>query len=93
MSSCIVAPQPLAVEAGAMIPQRGGNAVDAAVTDLVQGVVEPQMCGLGGYALVNLHLAGEAGSISLLDTIYIDPRSGSRRGVADMGSDGMAMVV
>lgn len=66
MPNSIVAPQPPAVEAGAAILQRGGNAVDAAVTAaLVQGVVDPHMCGLGGYALVNLHLAGEAGSIGL----------------------------
>jgi gamma-glutamyltranspeptidase / glutathione hydrolase len=66
MLNCIVAPQPPAVEAGAMVLQRGGNAVDAAVTAaLVQGVVDPQMCGLGGYALVNLHLAEESGSNGL----------------------------
>jgi gamma-glutamyltranspeptidase / glutathione hydrolase len=66
LSSCIVAPQPHAVEAGAAVLGRGGNAFDAAVTAaLVQGIVDPQMCGLGGYALVNMHLAGERGSIGL----------------------------
>jgi gamma-glutamyltranspeptidase/glutathione hydrolase len=58
MPSMIVAPQPAAVEAGAKVLMEGGNAVDAAVTcALVQGVVSPQMCGIGGYTLLNLHLA------------------------------------
>lgn len=66
MPSAIVAPQPTAVEAGAKVLMRGGNAVDAAVTAaFVQAVVDPQMCGVGGYALVNLHLAGQSGSIGL----------------------------
>ncbi len=66
MSNCIVAPQPAAVEAGAAVLQSGGNAIDAAVTAaLVQGVIDPQMCGLGGYAVLNMHIPGEPGSIGL----------------------------
>lgn len=66
MPSAISAPQPAAVEAGARTLMSGGNAIDAAVTAaLVQAVVSPQMCGLGGYALVNLHLAGERGSVGM----------------------------
>ena len=58
MQNAIVAPQPQAVEAGAKILAQGGNAIDAAVVcALVQGVLDPQMCGLGGYALLTLHLA------------------------------------
>lgn len=45
----ISAPQPLAAEAGADILARGGSGVDAAIAAaFVQGVVDPQMCGLGG---------------------------------------------
>lgn len=66
MSNCIAAPQPEAAEAGAVVLRNGGNAIDAAITAaFVQAVVDPQMCGLGGYAILNLHLAGKTGSIGL----------------------------
>jgi gamma-glutamyltranspeptidase/glutathione hydrolase len=46
----VVAPQPDAVEEGVSVLKNGGNAVDAALTAaLVQGVVDPQMCGVGGF--------------------------------------------
>ena len=42
----VCAPQPEAVEAGAVALKKGGNAVDAAITcALVQTVVDPMMCG------------------------------------------------
>ena len=45
----IVCPQPQAAEIGLEVMRRGGNAVDAAVTcAFVQGVIDPQMCGIGG---------------------------------------------
>jgi gamma-glutamyltranspeptidase/glutathione hydrolase len=54
----IVAPQPIAVEAGANVLMAGGNAIDAAVTcAFVQGILDPQNCGIGGYAMLNLYLA------------------------------------
>src|SRR5947199_5186843 len=43
--------------------RRGGNAVDAAVTcAFVQGVIDPQMCGLGGCGVMLVHSphAGDA---------------------------------
>jgi gamma-glutamyltranspeptidase / glutathione hydrolase len=56
--NAIVAPQPIAVEEGAKVLMAGGNAIDAAVTcAFVQGILDPQMCGIGGYACLNLHLA------------------------------------
>ena len=58
MMNMIVSPEPAAVEEGAKVLQAGGNAIDAAVTcAFVQAIVNPQMCGLGGYALLTLRLA------------------------------------
>ena len=46
----VCAPQPEAVEAGAVALKKGGNAVDAAITcALVQTVVDPMMCDLAGW--------------------------------------------
>ena len=48
--SMIVAAQPEAAEAGAKVLLDGGNAVDAAIcAALVQGTVDPQMCGIAGF--------------------------------------------
>jgi gamma-glutamyltranspeptidase/glutathione hydrolase len=58
MPNAIVAPQPLAAEAGAQVLMAGGNAVDAAVAAaFVQGIIDPHMCGIGGYMLAVLHTA------------------------------------
>jgi len=58
MPGMIVAPQPTAVEEGAKVLMAGGNAIDAAVTcAFVQAIVSPQMCGIGGYLILTLHLA------------------------------------
>ena len=46
----IVAAQPEAAEAGAKVLMEGGNAIDAAIcAALVQGTVDPQMCGIAGF--------------------------------------------
>ena len=53
----VCAPQPEAVEAGAVALKKGGNAVDAAITcALVQTVVDPMMCGLAGFGSMQLFL-------------------------------------
>lgn len=65
-NNIIVAPQPYAAEAGAHVLMRGGNAIDAAVTcALVQGVVDPHSCGIGGYALLTMHLADGNQSVAI----------------------------
>jgi gamma-glutamyltranspeptidase len=55
MSSIVVSPHHLSSRAGKNILQSGGNAVDAAIAvNIVQGVVAPETCGVGGdlFALI-----------------------------------------
>ncbi len=53
----IVTAQPEASEAGAKVLMRGGNAVDAAMAAaLVQGVVDPQMCGIAGFGSCQIYM-------------------------------------
>jgi gamma-glutamyltranspeptidase/glutathione hydrolase len=86
MSGMIVAPQPLAVEAGARVLRAGGNAVDAAVVcAFAQTVLSPHSCGIGGYALLTIQsgagaavmdapaLAGAGTSPSMWEDIVIRP--------------------
>lgn len=52
----VVAPQSYAAEEGARILKAGGNAFDAAIcTAFVQMVVDPQMCGIGGFGCLTLY--------------------------------------
>ncbi|HEX2680701.1 MAG TPA: gamma-glutamyltransferase, partial [Candidatus Dormibacteraeota bacterium] len=54
----VVCPQPQAAEIALDVLRRGGNAVDAAVTcAFVQGVLDPQMCGIGGCGVMLVHTA------------------------------------
>ena len=63
----VCAPQPEAVEAGAMVLKAGGNAVDAAIgCALVQTVVDPQMCGIAGFGSMHIYLK-DRGEHLLLD--------------------------
>lgn len=58
MGGMVVAPQTPAVEAGVQVLMQGGNAFDAVVTAaFVQMVVDPQMCGIGGFGVANLRTA------------------------------------
>lgn len=60
MPGMIVAPQPVAVEEGAKVLASGGNAFDAAVAAaVVQGVIDPHSCGIGGYLVMTYHRAGQ----------------------------------
>ena len=53
----IVAPQPEAVEAGALALREGGNCVDAAIVcGLVQGVVDPLMAGIAGFGSMQIYM-------------------------------------
>ncbi len=55
MNGIVVAPQPEAVDAGAEMLCAGGNAVDAAVcAALVQAVVDPLMCGIAGFGVMQI---------------------------------------
>lgn len=55
LRAMIVTPQPEATDAGVEVLAAGGNAVDAAVAAaLVQGVVDPLMCGIGGMAMIQV---------------------------------------
>ncbi|UYN97920.1 MAG: gamma-glutamyltransferase family protein [Enhydrobacter sp.] len=55
--SMIVAPQPEAAEAGADMLCEGGNAVDAGIAcALVQGVVDPLMCGIAGFGSCGIYM-------------------------------------
>jgi gamma-glutamyltranspeptidase/glutathione hydrolase len=67
MNGMIAAPQPIAVEEGIKVLRKGGNAMDAAVTAaFVQGVVDPQMCGIGGFGTMQVHMA-KSGEQKMID--------------------------
>ena len=71
----IVCPQPQAAEIGLEVMRRGGNAVDAAVTcAFVQGVLDPQMCGIGGGGMMLVHRA----ATRTTETIEFHPRAGGQ---------------
>ena len=55
--SMVCSPQPESAEAGIETLRAGGNAVDAAVAcALVQGVVDPLMCGIAGFGSMAVYL-------------------------------------
>ena len=55
MNNIIVSPHYVSTDIASQIYNKGGNAVDAAIaTNLIQGIVAPETCGIGGdlFALV-----------------------------------------
>lgn len=71
----VAAKVPLAAQAGAMMLEGGGNAVDTAVTTaFVAGVVEPHMSGIGGGGFMLIHLAKENRNVCV-DYGLIAPRA------------------
>ncbi len=74
MQGVVVAPQPAAVETGAAVLESGGTAFDAAIAaGFVQMVVDPFMCGLGGWGAATLYVADERG----MEHVGFWPRIGS----------------
>jgi gamma-glutamyltranspeptidase/glutathione hydrolase len=77
----VAAAFPEAVQAGADILNRGGNAVDAAcATTLALAACEPAACGLGGQSIALVHVDGR--------TVVVDgsshaPSLAHRRAIAD----------
>lgn len=75
MKGVVVAPQPRAVELGAEVLERGGNAFDAAVAaGFMQMVTDPFMCGLGGWGSATIYHA----ATGKFDHIGFWPRIGSK---------------
>jgi gamma-glutamyltranspeptidase/glutathione hydrolase len=83
MKGMVVAPQPRAAEEGVLALRSGGNAVDAAVAAaLVQGLVDPLNCGIGGLGWMHVYMTGTR------EDVIVDfcARAGSRA-TPDMWSD------
>jgi gamma-glutamyltranspeptidase/glutathione hydrolase len=87
----VAAKHPWAAQAGLDVLERGGNAVDAAVTcAFAVGVVEPWMSGLGGGGFMTIQPAG--GTPVVIDYFARAPRAARPdlyRLVDQIGSDGV----
>lgn len=82
-NAMVVTAQPEATETGADVLRAGGNAVDAAIAiALVQGVVDPLMCGIAGFGSMCLYMPGK-GHHEYLD--FHSPAPGGVR--SDMWAD------
>jgi gamma-glutamyltranspeptidase len=89
MTAAVVADHPLAAAAGAEVLQRGGNAVDAAVTmAAVLSVVRPHMNGVGGDAFLLIR-EGRSGRVHALNG---SGRAGSRATPAAFHARGLGQV-
>jgi gamma-glutamyltranspeptidase/glutathione hydrolase len=64
----------MVAEAALDVLTQGGNAVDAAVTGaMLQGVIDPLMCGPGGYGVMTIHEAASRRT-TVLDFFGLAPR-------------------
>ena len=82
----VAAAHPLAVEAGYGVLQRGGTAIDAAVTmQMVLNLVEPQSSGIGGGAFI-LHYSAAETKLRAYDGRETAPAAA--RGDRFLGADG-----
>ena len=56
MKGIVACPQPEAAEVGRQVLLDGGNSVDAAIaTAFAQFIVDPQMCGMGGWGAMQIY--------------------------------------
>ena len=61
MNNVIVSPHYLSTDLASKIYEIGGNAVDAAIaTNLIQGIVAPETCGIGGDLFALVWVPGES---------------------------------
>ena len=61
MNNVIVSPHYLSTELGSSVFKKGGNAVDVAIaTNLVQGIVAPETCGIGGDLFALIWIPGKS---------------------------------
>ena len=60
MNNVIVSPHYLSTSIGSKVFEMGGNAIDAAIaTNLIQGIVAPETCGIGGDLFALIWIPGE----------------------------------
>ncbi len=100
----VVANHPLAAQAGMRTPQRGGNAIDAAVAiGFALGVAEPQSSGLGGDGFIMIYtnaaarveVANGTGAwegIGSAGMIQVHPHTGALMAAASPRRDGRALA-
>ena len=66
MRGVVACPQPEAAEVGRRTLLAGGNAVDAAIaTGFAQFAVDPQMCGVGGFGVMQVYHAPSGSHVCL----------------------------